>query len=102
MAATRHEQLLEKARAFDEANPIVWGLFRRFTFEVIDSGKSHFGVGAIWERLRWEMAFATKTADGFKLNNNHRAYYARKFMARYPQHAGFFRTRAPSPLRLVA
>jgi hypothetical protein len=35
-----------------------------------------------------------ETADeDFKINNNHRAYYARLWMREHPQYDGFFRTR---------
>ena len=89
MAQTRLE---EEFRRFHEANPHVWEKFRRFTFQAIDAGREHLGVAMVWERLRWFSAFETK-GEQWKLNNNHRAYYARMFHEQYPHHDGFFRTR---------
>jgi hypothetical protein len=47
----------------------------------------------ITERIRWELYITTKSDDGFKINNNHRAFYSRKFMNMYPEWDGIFRTR---------
>jgi len=77
---------------FDRANPEVWRLFVRFTFQVIRSGRRHYGAKAVFERIRWHVALETTEVD-FKLNNNFTAYYARKFHEEYPEHAGFFHTR---------
>lgn len=91
----RLEQLRDEVTRFHRAHPEVWKLFERFTFEAIQRGRNHFGVGAVWERLRWEtMVNPEYDLDGaFRLNNNYRAFYARRFMRLYPQHEGFFRTR---------
>ncbi len=85
-------QLLLDFTLFHLANPHVYELFKKFTFQAIKSGREHFGVGAIWERLRWETQIETVNEE-YKLNNNHRAYYARMFMNDFPTHSGFFRTR---------
>jgi len=91
---TRQDELEQAAREFHAENPEVWRLFVRFTLEVVDRGFKNYSVAAIFERIRWETDQAD--AEGrstFKLNNNHRAYYARWFMASYPQCRGFFRLR---------
>ncbi len=36
----------------------------------------------------------TKDRDGYRCNQNHRAFLARRLMARVPELAGFFETRA--------
>lgn len=78
---------------FHQANPHVWNLFQRFTFEKINQGFRHFSVVAVCERIRWETAIVTDDPDGFKLNNDFRPAYARMFMEKFPQHKSFFRTR---------
>lgn len=91
---TRKDEIDEQAEAFHQKYPMVSVLFVKFTNEVISRGFSHYSVNAIFERIRWETDQAD--VDGkstFKLNNNYRAWYARKFMERYPEHEGFFRTR---------
>jgi hypothetical protein len=76
----------------DAANPHIWELFVRFTFEKISAGFLHYGATAVLNRVRWETA-ARASGSGFKLNNNWNAFYVRKFNRVYPQHATFFRTR---------
>jgi hypothetical protein len=44
--------------------------------------------------LRWETAIDTRSDDGFKINNNFRAFYSRLFEEDFPQHRGRFRMRA--------
>lgn len=86
---TRLEAAFEE---FHRDNPGVYEIFKRFAHKALLSGRQHFGVSAVWERLRWETMIETQ-GDEFKLNNNHRAYYARMYMRDFPAAAGFFRTR---------
>jgi len=72
-------------------NPHVWELFIDYTFQAIGSGRNHYSVNAIFERIRWHTDIESK-GDQFKISNNHRAYYARYFNHCYPEHEGFFRT----------
>lgn len=91
---TRYDQLRDAARTFHSQHPEVWELFKRFTFDRIDRGFAHYSVNAIFERIRWETDQArTDPTISFKLNNNHRPFYARAFMKHYPEHEGFFRLR---------
>jgi hypothetical protein len=83
---------------FHAENPHVYRLFDRFTSYAIERGRARFSVSIIFERIRWETHIETGDPD-FKLNNNHRAYYARLWMRDHPEHAGFFevrRTREPT------
>jgi hypothetical protein len=78
--------------AFHEINPQVYLLFSRFAFEAALANRGSFGVGAIFERMRWFTAVETRGAD-YKLNNNYRAYYGRLWMRNNPDFEGFFSTR---------
>ncbi len=78
---------------FHEKHPEVWKLFVIFTHERIRKGFQNFGAKAIMERVRWETAAPFLSEDAYKINNNHTAFYARWFMATYPEHEGFFRLR---------
>lgn len=53
------------------------------------------GIKALWERLRWDVEIGEleKGPDGYRLNNNYTALYAREIMAREPDLRGFFETR---------
>ena len=105
---TRQEEMKEQVQAFHEENPIVWEWFKKFTFEVIHRGFNNYSVNAIFERIRWEQDI-TRLPKGyvipsykFKLNNNYRAFYSRKFMKSFPKHDGFFRTRKQTSLEKKA
>jgi hypothetical protein len=76
---------------FDEENPEVWSLFCQFAQQAINAGRTQLSASLITERIRWETTVVTN--GDFKINNNYRAYYARKFAAQFPQYADYFRFR---------
>jgi len=76
---------------YDEANPQVYRMFRHFTLEAIAAGRTRLGAKMVCERIRWDTMVGGSGA--FTINNNFTAYYARKFEAEYPDHAGFFAQR---------
>lgn len=75
---TKLEKAFEK---FDKENPIFWNLFENFALELAYSGRRHLSASLIVERIRWETS-VTNTEE-YKISNNHRAYYARKFNKEY-------------------
>jgi len=93
MPATRADQIFAAFKTFHLANPAVWTLFQRFTFDAINAGRENYSAYAIFERIRWHTEIDTRDQDGLKLNNNFRPYYSRMFHVAYPQHNGFFPTR---------
>ena len=90
---SRLDEMRSQVTEFHNNNPEVWKMFVGFTFEMIMSGRKHYSVNAVFERLRWEVDISRGPANTFKLNNNYPAFYARRFHRIYPEHAGFFRTR---------
>lgn len=76
-----------------KANPEVYELFKKYTFEAIAAGHEHYGAKGIIERIRWHTSVETK-GDAFKINNNWAPFYARLFMLHHPDHDEFFRLRA--------
>jgi hypothetical protein len=90
---SREEEIRQQVTEYHSKHPEVWRLFCRFTFQMFTKGYAHYSVNAIFERIRWEMDAGGDGIHTFKLNNNYRAFYARRFMRAYPQHDGFFRTR---------
>ena len=81
---------------FHADHPEVYEYFKKFTFEKIAQGYEHYSVTAIMERVRWETeagADLFTSGEPFKINNNLRAEYSRKFMRDHPLFEGFFRTR---------
>lgn len=78
--------------AFDKANPRVWEMFVEFAVQAINAGRTVLSASLITERVRWE-TWITTSGDDFKINNNYRAFYARKFMKQFPIYGDCFRTR---------
>lgn len=83
----------EDFRRFDRANPEIWRLFKRFTFDKIRDGFRHYGARDVIHRIRWETAVVEKSDSGLKINNDWSPYYARKFHETFPHYDGFFRLR---------
>jgi hypothetical protein len=83
--------LAERAARFHAQNPAVYRFAVSISRYVKRSGVEHYGIGAIWEVMRFK--YLETHGDLYKLNNNHRAWYARLIMAQEPDLAGFFSTR---------
>lgn len=92
---TRRDQLLADVRAFHVEHPEVWEHFRAFTMELIRRGRTHYSADAVMHRVRWETDAGADARGGesLKINNNHVAFYARRFNRMYPEYGEFFRTR---------
>jgi len=82
-------------RRFHAENPHVYTALERLAFRLRNRGVQRWGVKALWEVLRYELALNTNEPVGtFRLNNNFTAYYARLLMERNPEDlGGFFETR---------
>lgn len=76
---------------FHAKNRQIWMAFKTATQRLIKAGHEHWGAKAIFEYLRYQSAVNGR--DGFKLNNNYPAYYARLWQIACPEHASFFETR---------
>lgn len=84
--------LEERFWEFHRLNPSVYHALVRLARQVKAAGRTHFGIGALFERLRFEAALQT-WGDEYRLNNNYRSRYARLIMAQEPDLEGFFETR---------
>lgn len=80
---------------FHSANPKVYSLLVKFAHQWRQKrgDQAMLGISELFERVRWEVALATVEDENFKLNNNHRAFYARLIMDRHPELDGIFRLR---------
>jgi len=91
---TREEEITRQARLFDTNHPDFWQTFKRLAFRMINAGHKHYSVNGVFEAVRWETAINQgPDAEHFKINNNFRPYFARKFAVFFPLYADFFRTR---------
>lgn len=85
--------MADKFRVFHEDNPHVYCTLRRLAREWINrTGKRKLGIGALYERARWDLAIETGDPE-FRLNNNFRAFYARLLAAREPDLTDVFELR---------
>jgi len=82
-------------RRFHAENPQVYQHLERLAFKLKNKGINRWGIKALWEVLRYELAISTNGPVGtFKLNNNYTAHYARLLMERNPRDLeGFFELR---------
>jgi hypothetical protein len=81
----------EDFQKYDAENPQVWEMFVKFTFEAIRAGRKRFSSELIINVIRWETQL--RGNDEFKVNNDLKPFFARKFHQEYPEHQGFFSTR---------
>lgn len=86
---------------YHKTNPKVYSLFGKFAGEAARANRGNFGVGAIFERMRWFTAIET-FGEEYKLNNNYRAYYGRLWMRDNPEYDGFFSTRVLRAKKIMA
>lgn len=86
--------LFEKFLLFHRTNPHVLDLLMTYTEQLQRRGRRRYGIGAVFERVRWHLDVETTEDTGLKLNNNYRAYYARLMMLLRPSLGTIFQTRA--------
>ena len=68
---------------FDAENPSVMKELVALARKAKKTGVMHYGIGALFEILRWHRRIEKGDRE-FKLNNNHRALYARRIMELFP------------------
>jgi len=76
--------------AYHLANPGVFKLFERFSFEAIEAGQERLSHWLITNRIRWEHDVVERKTEAFKISNDFIAYYARLFMWKHMEHQGIF------------
>jgi hypothetical protein len=84
----------ERFTEFHELNPHVYRHLVRLTRETLGGHKLKIGIAMLFEVLRWQYTINTRSVDGFKLNNDFRALYARLIMLQEPDLTGVFELRA--------
>ena len=91
----------DKFKAFHDANPHVYFLYKAFAYEAFKAGATKISSKLIVERIRWETAVKT-TGTGwhvaagkkFLIDNRFTAWYARKFIEDFPKLAKRLEIRA--------
>lgn len=99
IATTEQLSLLDPVNAVErryrdwiERNPQVLATYERMALQQMSVGKT-FSVAKLTELIRHEQRATWKRDDGWKLNNDYRAYIARDLKARHPEMARFLKTR---------
>jgi len=89
----RGASIQERWEEYDATHPEVYQYLVFLTFEAYRKGFRHYGVRAMWERMRWHFQVEKDLGEDFKLNDHFPSRYARKIMAEYPELDGFFELR---------
>ena len=79
-------------KIYDKKNPQVYEAFKKFTFQVIETGRKYFSARAIYEQIRWQTMIEDDEIT-FKMQDHPLPFYARKFENEFPLYKGFFQMR---------
>lgn len=85
---TRLDQVFESWIAFHRNNLQFWYAFERRTGEM-RKVRDTYSARTIIENARWDETMRTHGED-VKINNNYTPFYARLYLAKYPEAKGFF------------
>ena len=77
---------------FHRDNKDVWRFIVEYADEARQKKRHIYSIEDIISVIRWHTDKQTRSTDGFKINNNHKPFYARCYMA-YRECEGFFATR---------
>lgn len=94
---TEEDHIAANFATFHTANPWVYDRLRELALAMRHAGVNHYGIGGLYETLRYEASLTSKSEDGFKLNNNYRALYARELARNEPELEHFFKFRLRKP-----
>ena len=85
------QTLADRFEAFHEANPRVYETLLHLSREWVRrrSGQK-CSISMLFETARWLLSLETQSADEFKLNNSHRAFYSRLLMLNHPELSDLF------------
>lgn len=83
----------DKFEAYHKANPSIYNLFKRYTWEMIRKrGKASSKL--IINQIRWEININTKRQEGdFKINDAFTSRYVRMLLENHPEISGYFELR---------
>ena len=93
-----HDGIEEAFWRFHRENPRVWDELITLARSLKRRGLQHYGIGALFEVIRFRCALETTDIE-FNLNNNHRALYARQIMEECDDLNGFFEIRERTTMR---
>lgn len=71
-------------------NPHIYEVFEKYALQATKR-RSHYSAKAIFHIIRWNTELSETDSD-FKISDGWISHYARLFMEKNPEHAGFFKT----------
>lgn len=79
---------------FHQSHPEVAEALVSLARPLLYQGQRRLSIAMLWETLRYQTCLGATTEEGpWRLNNTHRAYYARWLMESHPDLGGMFETR---------
>lgn len=87
----RKRSLCPRFYRYDKANPHVseWFLFAAQTLKR-DDRRERYGIGALLEKIRWDVRVGIIKTDSFRISNDFQACYVRQVLMRDPRLCGLF------------
>lgn len=86
--------IARKFEQYHKDNPKIFEKLVEYTrYLKYEKKRSNYGIGAVFERIRWHLDVETNDPDGWKINNNYRSRYVRLLEEQYPEFLGFYRKR---------
>lgn len=89
---SKAERIRAEADEWVSDNPQAWEFMKASARESARNG-IRFGIGALSEVVRWQMR-NVRGDESFKLNNTHRAAFARRLIAEVPECKPYIETRS--------
>jgi hypothetical protein len=80
----------ESFKKYHASNPSVYEYFVKYAL-IATKHREYYSAKAIFHRIRWETMIGGQS--DYKIDDGWISFYARLFMAEYPQHKDFFQTR---------
>jgi hypothetical protein len=94
---TEEDKIAAAFATFHTENPWVYRRLRQLALDLKRTGVNHYGISGLYETLRYEALLTGRDVEGFKLNNNYAALYARELARNEPQLEQFFKFRLRKP-----
>jgi hypothetical protein len=93
----RARSLCTRFYAYDKANPHVGGWFLSAAQALKQQEhRERYGIGALLEKIRWDVRAGIIKTDGFRIANDFQSCYVRQVLMRDPSLCGLFDVRRTS------
>lgn len=87
----RKPSLCPRFYRYDKANSSVAGWFLQAAQDLkAEQHRARYGIGALLEKIRWDVRVGIIKTDGFRICNDFQACYARLVLMRDPSLCGLF------------